>query len=138
MDFPGIEALIRAEQARAKGEFIKYAPIDVYLEKLKSKAEFVDHSVEGECAGFVAFYCNDYVGRIAFITLVLVSPEYRGLGISKCLLRRVLDVCRSRDFEKCCLEVRANNVSAIRLYDSFGFTVTEDRKGAYLMTASLR
>jgi L-phenylalanine/L-methionine N-acetyltransferase len=59
-----------------------------------------------------------HVGRLGMGVLL----EWRGRGIG----RRMLDVCLSRartsGIEKVELEVFSDNVAAVRLYDSFGFT----------------
>jgi ribosomal protein S18 acetylase RimI-like enzyme len=59
-----------------------------------------------------------HVGRLGMGVIV----EWRGQGIG----RRMLDACLSRarifGIEKVELEVFSDNVAAVRLYDSFGFT----------------
>ncbi|MDT9701955.1 GNAT family N-acetyltransferase, partial [Streptomyces sp. P17] len=90
-----------------------------------------------ECAGFVAFYCNNPSKEDAFITLVLVSPFFRGRGISNILLSCVLDICKSRNFKTCTLEVKNNNLSAIRVYSNLGFLKVEENEEKTIMKIKL-
>jgi len=36
--------------------------------------------------GMIAFYCNDQLSRVGYITYVAVSPESRGRGVGRKLL----------------------------------------------------
>lgn len=64
------------------------------------------------------------------LTNVAVLPGWRGLGISRRLLERLF--AESEDeIGDYTLEVRAGNLPAIRLYESFGFTAEGRRPGFY-------
>ena len=64
------------------------------------------------------------------ITNVAVLPGWRGLGISRRLLERLF--AESEDeIGDYTLEVRAGNLPAIRLYESFGFAAEGRRPGFY-------
>jgi len=93
--------------------------------------------VGGRCRGFVAFYCNDMNTRKAFISLVMVDPRDRGLGIGQALVDFVFSVARSRGFHSCQLEVLKVNHPAYKLFRSKGFQPVEDRGEIYLMEAGL-
>ncbi|MAM00606.1 MAG: hypothetical protein CL583_19410 [Alteromonadaceae bacterium] len=137
MEYELIEALIKKEQISSRGQFIKDIALDDYLKKIKSNAEFVSHYAEGQCVGFVAFYCNDPSRRNAFITLVLVSPDFRGQGISQKLIRYVLDICKKRRFEACSLEVLRGNQFAVQVYKRIGFKIVSERNGKIFMRTLL-
>jgi ribosomal protein S18 acetylase RimI-like enzyme len=132
-----IAALIRAEQSRQDGQFVDVADLDGYLAKLHDKAEFLSDSQGDRCRGFVAFYCNDEVSKRAYITLVLVDPQDRGLGIARTLVAGVLQLARERGFTSCRLEVAKTSVAAHALYRSLGFTAIETRGDKDLMEISL-
>ncbi len=137
MEYESVEALIREEQLASKGNFINRINIEDYLDKIRSKAEFLTYYVKGECKGFVAFYCNDPFKKNAFITLVLVSPRLRGQGISKVLLSGVLSFCKLREFKNCSLEVQKNNFSAMKVYRNLGFEIVEEDEEKYIMKVAL-
>ena len=128
-----IRSLILAEHARQDSRFIEDVDLDSYLAKLGEKAEIVSDSLSGRCRGFVAFYCNDMSTRQAYITLVLVDPRDRGLGIGRALVAFVLNVARLRGFTSCRLEVGKDNQVAGGMYRSQGFEVIEERPLKYLM-----
>lgn len=132
-----IASLIRAEQARQGGRFVKGVDLEVYLTKLGQRAEILSDAGEGRCRGFVAFYANDQVTKRAFITLVLVNPSDRGLGIGRALTTCVLDLARRRGFTSCRLEVARDNAAAQAVYRALGFRVIEGLMDKDLMEVAL-
>lgn len=132
-----IVTMILEEQSRQGGRFIQGVEIGPYLAKLGEKAEIVSDSLGGRCRGFVAFYCNDMNTRKAFITLVLVDPRDRGLGLGQALVAFVLNVARLRGFTACQLEVAKTNQVAYNMYVSQGFRLVEERGGMYLLETRL-
>lgn len=124
MSFVEIKSLIKAEQKRQQNRFIETDDLNSYLLKIQNNAEFITHYIAGQCAGFIAFYCNDEAKELAFITLVLLAPEFRGRGLAKNLINYTLEYCSKNGFKKCRLQVRKDNCSAIKLYENCGF-ITE-------------
>jgi len=131
-----IKTLILDEQSRQSGQFIEIE-FDAYIAKLEAKAEIVADFIDDRCRGFVAYYCNDINTKIAFITLVLVDPQDRGLGIGQALTLFVLNIARLRGFNACRLEVKKSNKVAYNMYLSHGFYLVEDRIETYLMEIML-
>jgi ribosomal protein S18 acetylase RimI-like enzyme len=132
-----IRALILDEQARQANRFVDDVELDAYLAKLDDRAEILSDSADGRCRGFVAFYCNDHAMKQAFITLVLVDPRDRGLGIGRALVRRVLDLAKRREFTSCRLEVAKHNHAAHAMYLSLGFRAVEERAHKVLLEIGL-
>ena len=96
--------------------------IESYLSKIDSLSIFEKYYIENNLAGFISFYCNNEETKEAFITLVLVDHNYRGMNIAKKLMTRVIEKVKEKGFLKCGLEVRADNVNAIKLYSKIGFS----------------
>lgn len=134
---PSIRTLILDEQARQGHRFIEGVDLDAYLDKLDARAEFVTEMDGERCRGVVAFYCNDWSARHAFITLVLVDPRDRGQGLGRTLVARALAVCRERGFLTCGLEVRRDNAAALALYRALGFVPVEEHGSRWRMEARL-
>jgi ribosomal protein S18 acetylase RimI-like enzyme len=111
--------------------------VDTYTNKLFEKAEFLVSSESGKVKGFVAFYCNDQQTRIAFISFVVTSPEFRGKGLAKSLVKCILDIAQERGFAKCQLKVNQDNFPAIALYRTLKFSLVEVKKDKILMEISL-
>ena len=125
--------LIHSEQVRQIGNFVPEG--DEYLEKLADKAELLSHDSLEHCLGFVFFYCNDPAKYSSYITLLMVAQASRKSGIGAALVRYVLTLTEQRGYKVCRLEVRKENVAAIKLYETMGFCLVEDRSDRYLMEA---
>ena len=132
-----VKRLIRDEHRRGTPGVLDGLDVEQYIQKLDAHAECVSEEVDGNCRALVAFYCNDPVTKIAFITLVLVDPAARRTGLGKKLVKRVLQIVRDRSFTACRLEVDERNDAARPLYESLGFVTLDERGGKLLMEARL-
>ena len=65
------------------------------------------------------------------ILTVATAPEYRGYGIAKQLIEKILEIFRDKDLDYLTLEVRPSNVSALALYEKLGFREVGRRKKYY-------
>ncbi len=92
-----------------------------YFLKIDQYSEFIKYYYQDSLAGFISCYCNNYESRQAFVTLVLVSKQYRGLGAGKKLFLELFQYLKNSGFLKCTLEVRSDNINALNLYRSLGF-----------------
>jgi Acetyltransferases len=132
-----MQSLIREEQARQHNRFVVGIDLDSYIAKLDAHAEILSDCVSDRCRGFVAFYCNDETTKQAFITLVLVHPRDRKIGIGRALVDGVLALARGRGFTSCRLEVAELNDGARSMYASLGFQVVESHSGKYVLEVNL-
>ncbi len=123
-----IKNLILAEQKKYNGKFLENIKTDDYIDKLFQKAEILFHYYSNDIAGFIAFYCNDYISKTLYITSIIVDPAYRGKKIGYCLLKSVQEVAKARGFISCRLEVHVENQIAIRLYEKCGFKKEKSEK----------
>lgn len=73
----------------------------------------------------------------AEILRIGVDKNYQGQGIAKQLLNNVVDFLTNLSVEKLLLEVRADNISAIGLYQSFNFLQIHCRKNYYRLQNGL-
>ncbi|MFJ1469503.1 GNAT family N-acetyltransferase [Massilia orientalis] len=129
-----LEDLLRAEHASS--DLVHNAEIDDYIRKLGERAEILAHYENG-CNGFVAYYCNDYESKKAFITMVVVRPAMRGKGIARALLQSVLGIMRQRGFTACSLEVGKHNTAAYRLYVDLGFRPSLEKDSSAILSMDL-
>ncbi len=58
----------------------------------------------------------------AHVLNICIGPDYRGRGLGRHLLGRLLDIARWNGAERIFLEVRPSNPLAKALYESVGFT----------------
>lgn len=137
MFFDQIEHMVKTEYSLSGRDFIDVDNVDNYVNKIKNKAELVAHIVEGVCVGFIAFYANDEAKENAFITMVMIRSDMRGRKIAGSLLTAVLENLKSRGFKFCNLEVKENNVNAIKLYESLGFKIKNKKLKSVFMFREL-
>lgn len=137
MFFDQIEHMVKTEYSLSGRDFIDVDDFDNYVNKIKNKAELVAHIIEGVCVGFIAFYANDETQENAFITMVMIRSDMRGRKIAGSLLIAVLENLKSRGFKNCNLEVKENNVNAIKLYESLGFKIKNKKLKSVFMFKEL-
>lgn len=73
---------------------------------------------DGEVAGCCGF--SNRCG-VANIDNVVVAEAFRGKGIARMMLERLIAAGEAQQVEAFTLEVRAGNAAAIHLYEKFGF-----------------
>lgn len=74
------------------------------------------------------------VGPEANINNVAVTPDYRGRGISRLLMGRLIEMAKDEGAKELYLEVRSGNHVAQNLYRSLGFKMIGLRNGYYIDT----
>lgn len=122
---------------------------DAYHKELQSTQESIMLVARIDSAlhetGIVGFIVARIIADELHVNNVAVRPQFRGYRIGSRLLRATLDQGKKRGATMACLEVRAGNHAAQRLYRSCGFEVDGRRKSYYreptedalLMTLSL-
>jgi len=123
----------------------------------QEEKDFPPSAIEGRLAvkpdrgPFGAFQGQEIVGLVALgrenmenlahkalVWGMYVKPEHRGKGIAKALLQEALSLARSvPEVLQVNLSVNAGNVSAIRLYESFGFKAFGCEPGALRINGEL-
>lgn len=84
--------------------------------------------VAGEAVGYAGMW---HIITEGHITNVAVLPEYRGRGIGKALVERLIAFAQSKEMIGITLEVRISNLNAQRLYTQYGFRPEGFRKRYY-------
>ena len=82
--------------------------------------------VDGERAGCIFLVAGDEPG-VAKLRILLVTPTARGLGVGRRLVERCLAFARDTDYRQVTLWTNDVLVSARRIYESFGFALTEQQ-----------
>lgn len=85
-----------------------------------------DSKVVGLATCFVNF-STFKIKPYLYIHDVVVMAEYRGKGIGKALMKRLIEISEERKYCKITLEVREDNVAAQALYRSLGFDECEPK-----------
>lgn len=100
-----------------------------FEEELKNiLATYLVAKLNDEIVGYIGMW---FVIDECHITNVAVHSKYRRMGIASSLIKETLKLCSSHGISYILLEVRANNIPAQKLYESFGFKSDGIRKGYY-------
>lgn len=91
-------------------------------------SEKIELIVDDVCIGVVVFHV---VCEYADIHDVVIIPSFRGKGYGLKLMSDFLSKMKQRGVKLLTLEVRVDNVTAISLYEKFGFDCVSVRKGYY-------
>lgn len=111
--------------------------LSTYTEKLFLNANIICVTNNKEIIGFVAFYSNDEIDKIGYITLIAVLPNYTGKGFGKMLLNKCIEKCKQNNMKKLKLEVNKNNYNAIKFYKKNGFKAIQENQNSYYMIVDL-
>ena len=133
-----IRSLIMEEQERQCGQFIQHIDLEQYINKLDTNAEIISYTAADCCRGFIAFYCNNTNMKQAFISLLLININNRGLGLGRVLLNSALWIARSKGFTTCALEVCKENQIAYNMDVRQGFSLIEEKHDKYLLVCNLK
>jgi ribosomal-protein-alanine N-acetyltransferase len=83
----------------------------------------------------IGYTCLWYLEPQMEIANFAISPNYRGKGIGKMMMERVIREAESRECRNLILSVRESNLPAIKLYAGFGFVEIHRRHGYYRFPA---
>jgi ribosomal protein S18 acetylase RimI-like enzyme len=78
-----------------------------------------------------AYGAISVAGDVADLDRIAVLPGARGRGLARDILADLVDLARDLDAERMLLEVAADNVAAIGLYEAHGFDTIATRRGYY-------
>ena len=103
---------------------------DHFLDELKSVHAFplVAFDPEENVMGYI---CPRLLFDEGHILNVAVNRAFRGSGVGRLLVERVLRDCREGGADTVSLEVRPSNHAAISLYRQLGFVETGRRRNYY-------
>ncbi len=98
-----------------------------FLEECDNKlATYFLAKDNGKIVGYCGFWQVSNEGQV---TNIAVLPEYRRCGIASLLIDSMLT--ELKETEEIFLEVRESNISAISLYEKYGFQSVGKRKNFY-------
>lgn len=95
--------------------------LDHYAVKIRGAANIAFAEIDNEPAGILSMYANNFETRAAFISIVSVSPKFRGCGVGATLISQAINRARDIGMNSIILKVLSSNKIAISLYKSFGF-----------------
>ena len=81
----------------------------------------------GNISAYCAMYVNDKKTQQAYISMFAVYPDYQKLGIGQRLMNECVDFAKRQRMRSIKLEVRDENISAIRFYEKNGYIFSGKR-----------
>lgn len=108
-----------------------------YVEKILQKATIISISQNHSLVAFIAYYDNDPEKKTAYLTMIVVDDDAKGLGYGKNLIELSIANLKKQNFINYRLEVHKNNINALRLYENLGFKVEEYRGDSIYMSLQL-
>ena len=84
---------------------------------------------DGVRKGFAGFYHNDRKLGRAFLSMIVVLPEYQGCGCGSRILAETEHECIDDGMKILAVEVRTDNQRAIKFYEERGFAVINSLSG---------
>ena len=107
---------------------------------LKKQAwKFFEHGVfriailEGKVVGFIAYYRNNEVTKVAFVSMFAVKPGERCCGVGSALISAMEEDCQRLGFKIIRLEVAETNNNAIEFYQRKGYVKASNKDEMILM-----
>jgi len=92
---------------------------------------------QGEVAGFLAAYFNDMENKVAYISTVSLFPQFQGQGLGGAMLDEACCYAKKNGFKVVRLQVRRNNVGALRFYIKHGFFKAETLEESYFLEKNI-
>jgi len=129
--------MISNQNNKLNGGFINQS-VEEYVEKIYKNAHLQLYIIQGNLAGFVAYYCNDPEQELAFMTMLCVGSEYSRKGIGKHLLHSSISYVKDKGFSSYGLEVKEYNLPAIQIYKNAGFEIIGISEGILSMNKKLK
>lgn len=125
------------ETSQAKEILCSYlSELPHFLEKISSIEEYVDKVLrfgnmyvikcDEKIKGFIIFYSNDEKNRKAYVSLIVVSKEFRRQNVGTDLIKICETISKNLGMNMIRLEVDRDNESAQRFYQVLGFSFVDD------------
>lgn len=97
-----------------------------FANKLFKNSEIFGAYDDSIFCGFIAFYCNDFISKSAYISIILLSQQYRKMGIGSKLLESVISYTTKIGMKTVMLEMRIDNIAGSNTYKKFGFKIIKE------------
>lgn len=88
-------------------------------------------AVDNESGKVVSYAGMIFAADAGDITDVATHPDFRRRGISRAVMKRLIEFSREKGLVSIALDVRVSNVGAIALYEGLGFDVAGKRPRFY-------
>lgn len=123
-----LEAVAAIEAMVQLQEPWNYKTINDFLQQDSIKLMLMTDTNNDEVVGYCLY---QVLFEQAEIFRIGTHPNYQRQGIASQIFARLNEELKNQQVEALLLEVRADNIAAIALYEQQGFTIIHSRKGYY-------
>lgn len=102
---------------------VKSQNFEELIDKIGCNANVISACINGQVAGYCAYYMNDFESQEAYITLIAVDEDFQANHLGTIMLDYIKAVAVINGFICITLEVHDNNVRAIRFYEHNNYCV---------------
>ncbi len=117
--------------------FQSNSELSEYIDKISSLATIISINRGCVMSGFIAFYENDEINKVGFITMLSVDDMMRNKGLGITLVEMCIQYLQRKGFSRMRLEVLKSNIPAFNLYNKTGFTTVTESNTIYTMERKL-
>lgn len=98
------------------------------MEKERDYFEFFVAEINNDIVGFALYFYAYYtwVGKSLYLDDIYIKPEYRGKGIGKLLLEKVIHTAKEKDCKRVRWQVLDWNHNAIEFYKKIGAEISSE------------
>lgn len=96
---------------------VKSQNFEELIDKISCNANVISACINGQVAGYCAYYMNDFESREAYITLIAVDENFQSNHLGTVLLDYVKASAVINGFSVIRLEIHNDNINAIRFYE---------------------
>lgn len=107
--------------------------LDEYSKKIASKAILFTRFDNNTLIALCAIYASDKEHLQAYLTLLAVAPEFRGIGLAKKMIAEMEIYLLNEGFKSIRLEVYKTNLGALSMYKSLGYEIVEQSHHSYFL-----
>lgn len=102
-----------------ENDFDNFWNYNIFKSELENEnSKYIVAKVDDQIIGYAGIWIAI---DVAHITNIVVKKDCRQTGIGSLLLQKLIKMCQNLDLIELTLEVNVNNLTAIKLYEKFGF-----------------
>ncbi|OPY11922.1 MAG: Acetyltransferase (GNAT) family protein [Syntrophus sp. PtaB.Bin138] len=105
-----------------------------YAEKIIKRADAIYAINKGdlEVCGMNVFYLRNRDSEYCYGSLLAISPDFRGKGLSKKLTEALISYCKTEPIKGVLCKIWSTNVKSLKMHTSLGFEIygTEERNSS--------
>ncbi|TQO57143.1 GNAT family N-acetyltransferase [Vibrio cholerae] len=104
-----------------------------YSKKIASKAILFTRFDDNTLIALCAIYATDKEHLQAYLTLLAVVPEFRGIGLAKDMITEMEVYVLKNGYKSIRLEVYKTNFRALSMYKGLGYEIVEQTDHSYFL-----